>query len=333
MGLFWFITGIVLVLAGIAILIKRRSIQVPELVREPYGNGNKRAVEDAKALRLGMVVVGFVAVIGGAFTIFMDSFHIVDAKNVGVVTTFGKATDTLDNGWAWVAPWSNVTEIDGTNQNINMDKDEVGKKEGVENCVTVRLANQTSACVDLTLQWHISGQADANTLYQAYRGQTDDFVDRIRNNVVKRELINALNGVFEIYNPLAVLTGGSAGADNGKLTTDTIARMRAGLDKGVVLDKLLISFIHFDDVTQAKLNAFAQALADTQIASQQKQTAAQQKAANDLLAAASSNDPGVKYQNCLNLIKELAAKNQLGQLQQGGFMCSSGSAPVIVGGK
>lgn len=79
------------------------------------------------------------------------------------------------------------------------------------------------------------------------------------------------------------------------------------------------------------LNGFAQALADTQIATQQKLTAEQQKLANDFLAAASSNDPGVKYQNCLNLVKDLAAKGQLQNLPPT-FNCGGpDSTPVIVG--
>jgi hypothetical protein len=95
------------------------------------------------------------------------------------------------------------------------------------------------------------------------------------------------------------------------LATATVADMRATVDKGIVVDTLLISVVHYDDVTQQKLNGYAQALADTQIATQQKLTAEQQRLANEKLATASSNDAGVKYQNCLNLIKDLAAKGQL----------------------
>lgn len=333
MGLFWFITAIVLILTGVVLLLRRNNIKVPEPIEDHY-HSNERLIRERRELRVIFFGLGIFLLIAGLFTVLMNSFHIVNTKNVAYVITFGKVTGTLDNGFAFVAPWSDVVEIDGTNQNINADRDEFGKTEGVENCFTVRLANQTSACVDLTVQWHISGEADTNLLYQTYRGQDDDFVGRIRNNVVKRELINALNSVFEVYNPLAALTGGDVGADNGKLTANTIARMRAGLDKGVVLDKLLISFIHFDDVTQAKLNAYAQALADTQIATQQKLTAEQQRAANEALAASTaSNDPGVMYQNCLNLINALAAKDQLKNLNYAGLMCGTGSPPVIVGGR
>ncbi len=106
--------------------------------------------------------------------------------------------------------------------------------------------------------------------------------------------------------------------------------MKSHVDSGIVVDTLRISLVHFDDTTQGKLNGFAQALADTQIATQQKLTAEQQKQANDLLAAASSNDPGVKYQNCLNLLKDLAAKGQLQNLPPT-FNCGDATAPVIIG--
>jgi hypothetical protein len=109
--------------------------------------------------------------------------------------------------------------------------------------------------------------------------------------------------------------------------------MRASVDPGINVDTLLISVVHFDPVTQDKLNAYAQAIADTQIATQAKKTAEQQHEANDLLAAKSSSDAGVEYQNCLNLVKDLAAKNQLASLPAT-FNCNQGaSTPVIVGGK
>jgi regulator of protease activity HflC (stomatin/prohibitin superfamily) len=277
-----FIIGILLVLLGIGALV--------------YSQGLPQASERRGARGLAVVLL-----LLGVFVVAWDSFTIVPARNVGIVNTFGNAGQALDNGFHVVAPWSSVETIDATVQNINLSSD-------AHNCITVRLANQTTACVDVTVQWNIDQHANANELWQRYRGNNDDVVHNVGSNVVERELRRSLNVVFESYNPLAVLSGAAPTIKTDDLATKALNEIRTHVDTGIVVDTVRIPLVHFDDVTQAKLNGYAQALADTQIATQQKLTAEQQKLANQELAVAASNDPGVLYQNCLNLVKDLAAR-------------------------
>jgi regulator of protease activity HflC (stomatin/prohibitin superfamily) len=305
----WFIVAIVLALVALVVLLFDRAR------RRSDSRGNRIAT----TIGVGLLVVG--GVIGIA-----DSFTIVPARNVGIVNTFGHADETLSNGFHWVAPWSAVEKIDATVQNINLSSD-------THDCITVRLANQTTACVDTTVQWGIDQQANANQLWQRYRGNNDDVVGNIGRNVVERELRRSLNVVFEAYNPLAVLTqAGAPTVSIDGLANEALGEMRAHVDPGIDIDTMRISLVHYDDITQGKLNAFAQALADTQIATQQKLTAEQQKEANDLLASAASSSQGVQYQNCLNLIKDLAARDQLKDLPPT-FNCGGVSPNVLVGAK
>lgn len=299
--MFAFILGILLAVAGVVVVFLSD--------RVPYGK-----------------LIGASLVLLGLFTVVWDSFTVVPARNVGIVNVLGKADQSLDNGFHWVTPWASIETVDATVQNVNLDSD-------TKNCVTVRLANQTTACVDLTLQWNIDQNANANVLWQRYRGSNDDVVGNIGRNVVERELRRSLNVVFEKYNPLAVLSNtGGVQVSTGDLASQALALMKTSVDQGIVIDTMLISVVHYDDVTQQKLNGYAQALADTQIATQQKLTAEQQKLANDQLAVGSSNDAGVKYQNCLNLLKDLAAKGQLQNLPPT-FNCGDSTTPVIVGQK
>lgn len=299
----WFVLGVILLVIGVGLALAARRRTRIQLIR----------------IGAGLIAVGVLAIIASSFTV-------VPARNVGIVNTFGKAEQALDNGFHWVKPWSSVETVDATVQNINLGSD-------TKDCVTVRLANQTTACVDVTVQWNIDQKSNANELWQRYRGNNDDVVGNVGRNVVERELRRALNVVFETYNPLQVLAGGDIpSVKTDDLATRALKEIRDNVDAGIVIDTVRISLVHFDQTTQDKLNGFAQALADTQIATQQKKTAEQQKLANDLLAAASSNDPGVKYQNCLNLVKDLAAKGQLQNLPPT-FNCGSDSAPVIVGQK
>jgi len=288
---------------------------------DKYGRSERPLVGRGVAMA---IAIGIMALAG--LIVFFDSFTIVPARNVGIVNTFGKAEAALDNGWHWVKPWSSVETVDATVQNINLSQD-------AKNCITVRLANQTTACVDVTVQWNIDQKANANELWQRYRGTNDDVVGNVGRNVVERELRRSLNVVFESYNPLSVLTGGGAPTTKtDDLAATALKEMKQHVDSGIVVDTLRISLVHFDGVTQDKLNGYAQALADTQIATQQRLTAEQQKAANDVLAQSSSSDPGVKYQNCLNLLKDLAAKGQLQNLPPT-FNCAGSDTPVIVNSK
>jgi regulator of protease activity HflC (stomatin/prohibitin superfamily) len=314
--MFWFITGLVLVLLGIVAFAVRKRVA---------GKPDTRDYEPG--LTTVATVLGLVLLIAGVFTVAWDSWTIIPARNVGVVNTFGNANRTLDNGAHLVAPWSSVETIDATVQTFKFDKAD-------NSCVTVRLANQTTACVDTTLQWNIDQKADANSLWQRYRGSNDDVLANVGNNVVKRELQRAMNGVFETYNPLAVLQGGTNLIKTDDLAAQVLGKVRNTVDPGIVIDTVLISIVHFDDTTQGKLNAFAQALADTQVAMQTEQTNKAIKLANDALASTSSADPGVQYQNCLNLVRYLASVNQLQNLPQT-FNCSQGAGgtPVIVGSK
>lgn len=303
----WFIVGLLLLLIGTIVLL------VGLLKKTWLDDGSKYLA----------VVAGFLIGLLGFSVVVADSFTVIPARNVGVVNTFGNAEGTLSNGFHWVKPWSSIETVDATVQNINGNS-------GSGNCITVRLANQTTACVDFTVQWNIDQHADANNLWKSYRGTNDDVVGNIRNNVVLRELQRSFNVVFEIYNPLSVLTGAEKNLSTDDLAGRALTEVKGHVDAGIVVDTIRISIVHFDEVTQNKLNGYAQALADTQIATQQKLTAEQQKAANDILANASSNDAGVKYQNCINLVKDLAAKGQLQNLPAT-FNCSDGSTPVIVG--
>jgi regulator of protease activity HflC (stomatin/prohibitin superfamily) len=312
--MFWFIVGIIATVAGMICLVVRKRIA---------GDPNDRYYEPFKttvATVVGVVLLGI-----GLATLVMDSFTIVPARNVGVQVTFGKAERTLSNGFHWVKPWSSIETVDATVQNINRASD-------THDCPVVRLANQTTACVDVTVQWNIDQHANTNELWQRYRGTNDNVVGNVGRNVVERELRRSLNVVFETYNPLAVLSGQVPTQTTDDLASRALSEMRSHVDAGIVIDTVRISVVHYDEVTQGKLNGYAQQLADTQIATQAKLTAEQQKLANDLLAAASSKDPGVMYQNCLNLLKDLAAKGQLQNLPPT-FNCSLSSTPVIVGQK
>jgi regulator of protease activity HflC (stomatin/prohibitin superfamily) len=115
-----------------------------------------------------------IAVVAGALTIFvliLGATTIVSARNVGVVTTFGRPSGTLSNGLHWKAPWQSVTEMDGTIQ--------IDNHTG-ENAKTVRLGNNSTAFVDNSVRWRIQPAA-ADELFLDYRQ-----FENVRDNLVTR---------------------------------------------------------------------------------------------------------------------------------------------------
>src|SRR5262249_31796105 len=130
------------------------------------------------------VVAGVLTVI----VLILGSTTIVSARNVGVVTTFGRPSGTLGNGLHMKAPWQSVTEMDGTIQ--------IDNHTG-EYATTVRLGNNSTAYVDNSVRWRIQPSA-ADELFLDYRQ-----FENVRDNLVTRELRAALNEVFADFDPLA----------------------------------------------------------------------------------------------------------------------------------
>ncbi len=283
-----------------------------------------------KAMFLG-VAAGIAFLIGG-ITLATDTVVQVPARNVGVVNEFGNTTDTLSNGLHVVAPWATVEDVDTTNKPIQLTDD--GNVDNGCTSIAVRLATQTTACQDVFVQWQIDPKGDAKDLWKNYRGSNDDLIANIQNNVILPRLRSEMQKSFSTYDPLSVLQGGKL-QDTTTLQEPVKAVLTGDMPDGVLLLDVRFGQIHYDSATQGKINAYSQAVADTKITQQKEQTATAQAQANKELAKdPSTNNPGVEYQNCLNMVSDLAAKNQLQYLPQG-FTCSQNGAGVgiIVGNK
>lgn len=361
----WFVGGLFMVAISITCFILWRKFRsslkqmIAENVASPAPTNDRGYGQDRysstpysnRSLReTGYVKTAFVWGFGvflflGLLTIGLDSYTVVPSRNVGVPVTFGQVGGPLGPGPHPVLPWTDVTKVDATTQNINRNADEAQWASGNCTAVLVRLASGASACTDITAQWNVSDDGpNASQLWTQYRGNTDDadntndnFITNLTNNVVDREIQRAMNTAFATYNPIVV------GNDNQAVNTpldlkvyskNVLDDLKASTPGGIDITEFLISHVHFDRATQDKINQLAQAKADTQIALQKERTAQAIKDANDLLASAATSSPGVQFQNCMNLIKELAASGQLGNLPVNSLQCVSGGSssgtPIIV---
>lgn len=244
--------------------------------------GAKTPAAKAAALRFA-VISGVLAL----FVLILGSTTIVSARNVGVVTTFGRPSGTLSNGLHMKAPWQSVTEMDGTIQ--------IDNHTG-EAATTVRLGNNSTAFVDNSVRWRIQPAA-ADELFLDYR----EF-ENVRDNLVTRELRAALNEVFADFDPLA--PENVEGTNVQALGDEVADKLRTKVGDQIEILNVIVPLVNYDEATQDRINALNVEKANTRVAEQRAKTAEAEARANEILAGSVSNDPNVLVSKCLDAARE-----------------------------
>jgi regulator of protease activity HflC (stomatin/prohibitin superfamily) len=298
---FLFVFFVLLILVAIGVRIYAVASQVPEYKKT------------AERIALGCVAVALVA-------LFFSSLTVVGTRRIGVVTSFGRPTDSLSNGIHFKAPWEKVPELDAS---IQTDSHAGTGKDDKDPCTDIRIGNESTACVDNTIRWRIV-EGEGDQLYRDYRG-----MDNIRDSLVTRELNAALNGVLGDFNPLDAVSednqGGLANLD--ELASQVADVMRERVDGKIEVLSITLPLIRYDKGTQDRLNAYQAEIANTRIAEQREETASAQARANEALAASVSNDPNVLVSRCLDTLAEMV---DAGQTVPPGFSCWPGSGSTLV---
>jgi regulator of protease activity HflC (stomatin/prohibitin superfamily) len=261
-------------------------------------------------------------VLSGIFVLvlLLGSITTVSTKNVGIETAFGRTSGHLSNGIHLVWPWVSVTEMDAAIQTDSYTR---------ADCLNVRIANQQTACVDISIRWRIY-QGAADQLFQNYRT-----FDNVRDSLVTRELTAALNQQLASYNPLnSIPTATTVAGSNyptapslNAVAADVTAQMRREIgDQGIDVLTSIIPYMSFDAQTQARLNQLQQQEAQTRIAQAELQTNEAQSAANQALAASVQQNPEVLVSKCLDIMNTLVKNG--GKPPVG--MCALGNAPSVL---
>lgn len=324
--MFWFDC----ILAIIAVVIFIAALVAPKTAELDGSDVRPRVI-------LRRVGYGFITVI--VLITFFLSFTQVDTKNLGVITTFGRPTGSIDNGIHFVAPWQNVTEISDRVQTDTYasDNGNEGKQQGgaVGTCVNVRIARQATACVNVSVRWQIQ-ESGVDYLFRNYKDN-----DAITDNLVLRDLQVAMNETLAPYDPLGLDTNGNStnealsAASGPSYSADVLKQLQAAMpvDRGsavIDIQSINLPLIQFDSNTQSHLNQILTQIAQTQVADQAKNTALAQAAANQALAASVADDPNVLVSKCLDILKDAVDK---GQALPAGFSCFGPSTTSIAVGK
>jgi len=223
------------------------------------------------------LVIGALTVVW-VISLVATSVVSVPTKNVGIKVAFGKPQGALDNGIHVVWPWVEVTDWDATVKTIKHEGD-WGK-----GCTVVRLASQSTACVENRIRWRILESAAPN-LFKSYREQ-----DHLEDALVETELRNALNSVFARFDPTATLAHAATDKTISLQPYDPVAtqnavmaEMRTAIGADVVIDSVNVPIVHYDGPTEDRIKAYQQAVANYRIAEQNNLTADITKSTADKL--------------------------------------------------
>lgn len=268
------------------------------------------------------VYAGIGAFVALAVALLM-TFTTVDARAIGVQTSFGKYRDTLSSGPHFVAPWSEVEEWTTRNQTLRFAGDgKAGERDNyfTEPVVTVRLGNQSEAYVEVTVTWVVTAKG-AEDLWRQYK----TFADARQDFTVPAALA-ATNSAFDGYDPFKTLNAGNV--DNPYVPLEEWSKRigdklrPAYANRGVELVSVQATKVSYDQRTEAKLREYADAIATTRIKGQDIETAKNEAVASKERAAQAA--PG-----CEALIRDLAARDQLKNLPAG-WQCPGTTGPGVV---
>ena len=348
------ITGIVLLIVGVK---AKRSTKVTaeeqararveaELeaagAKPPWSQRHTPNIPRTSELRVGPLgirmvssafyIAGGVSIVLALVFISTGIFTQVNAKNAGVLITFGKVADrTLSPGLHTKMPWQKVIEIDGTVQTDKYDGD---------SCMKVRIGDGSEACVSITNRWNVV-ETEANKVYENFK--SNDPTQEFRTSMMDSQLRASVQLALQNYNPIADFeeAGKAAGSVelsftpdfnevNAVIMEDMRKKLKELANGGEALGEIqsiTMSAMSLAPSTQDKLNEFVGAIGDTRIAEQKKQTAAAQAAANRELSDSVANDPNVLVSKCLDTLEDAS---ESGYQLPAGFSCWPGGGGGVV---
>ena len=263
------------------------------------------------ALGAALVCLGIAGIV-----MFFACSAIVEAKQVGVVSTYGKVHEqTMKPGWNWKTPFDKVTEIDATTQ--------TDEYKG-EDAIQVRLKDGNTAEVYTTVRWSISSE-NASQVYSEFR--SDDPTDSLRKAMVSTQFKAASNAEFASFDPLSLAGIDGETPDYKALAKGVQDRLENETEGLVKVRSVTVSLIKLDKRSQKHLDDYVAQVAKTRVANEAKETATAQAAANRELASSIAKDPNVLVNKCLDTVAEAVAS---GASLPAGFNCMPGSGTGVV---
>lgn len=275
----WFITGIILLIIGIAVFLFIK-------------NGKTDLADDhptiLKSIWIVLLSIALVSLVASSFTV-------IKPQTVGIEVQFGKPIRPLENGLHFKSPLSTVEKLDGTVNNLGFNDPD--KEENVT--LGVRLSSGAMAYPKANVEYRLKSE-DAMQLFLDYRT-----FDNIRLNTVQRNFESIASDVLSTYDPLDknTLREGEEARIN-KMREEITARMLKETGKSVEIRSIIMPFLGYEPSTQQRIDDLQTEIANTRVAEQKKMTAEAEARSNNVLSKSLSNE--VLTSKCLDIIKDTA---------------------------
>lgn len=212
--------------------------------------------DDAVFIRRAGIITGSVTGALAVIVLFVSTFTVIGATNVGVPISFGQVGEPLNPGVHFVAPWVRVEDYPTRPVTVEL---------AGENLVLARTAGAGALRVEVAVRWKVD-PSRAKDLYLQVRTGDDD---RISREIVEKNLRQA---VGEIYQMTANL---DATQNRDKVTADILARLNTQLDAyGITIEDVNLRSVEPDDKTAETISQLSRQEQATRIAEEGKRTAA-----------------------------------------------------------
>lgn len=267
-------------------------------------------------LKVGTAGAAALLAVVAVVVFVLSGMREVPTNSIGVPTAFGHVETSMNPGIHWKAPWTKVNILDKTIQTTTFEGN---------NCLSVRIGGQQTACLDATIQWNMTDQG-APSLFKNYNNG-GNIMTNITDAVVVREFKTVVNDVLGDYNPIQDVAANS-GAGNSQFSgfgKVVESRMQSDLAGLINVRNVYMPLLRYDASTQARLNLIQAQYAQTAIAGQLKLTNEAQAKAN---AAIGLPTVGQLQYLCYQIVQE--AEKTGFQGLPATFSCNNGSGNVAV---
>lgn len=199
--------------------------------------------------------IGAGLIVFGAIALFISSFTVVNATQVGVPVAFGHVGKPLDNGVHFVAPWTNVEEYPIRPITVQLTG---------QNAVIARTADAGQMTVELAARWRVERQ-DASTLY--YQSRTGD-LSAITDNIVLPNLRQAVGQTYSVTGNLDAISNRDKVAEEIRLQLNKQLAVY-----GITVDTVSMRSVEPDSATASTISLYASQQQATRIAQEATKTA------------------------------------------------------------
>lgn len=234
-------------------------------------------------------LVALCAFLLGTGFFLWSTLYKVPARNVGIVTSFGKPTgETTGPGLHFVAPWKSVDDWDATRQAY--------EHRNEKSCVQVRIANLSNACVEAQVEWQ-TRPGNAPEQWGSYRQDFERFVDKR----VDPAMGEAFNEAFASHDPLANIDNkdGKLNVPLAPFASAVKTNIETKIGRDIEVLSVVVTRINYDGKTQGNIEQYQQAILKGRVLEKEKTNADLQKTITE------TNAKVDKQTRCMELAEKL----------------------------